>query len=127
MAGQSASQANEGIGRQQPMNAAQIDRPRTQSGSPSLSWGPGSGLIESKLYAPRLSSHHVPRPRLIEQLNSGLTQPLTLVCATGGSGKSAALSEWQSVVCMPTAWISLDEGDNDPAVFLSYIVAAIHN
>jgi LuxR family maltose regulon positive regulatory protein len=92
----------------------------------------------------------VPRPRLIERLNAGLHRKLTLVSAPAGFGKTTLLSEWignwesgignlgnqaasqplhpnpQSLISnLKFAWLSLDEGDNDPTRFLAYFVAAL--
>jgi len=35
------------------------------------------------------------------------------------------VSEWVAVCERPVAWLSLDEGDNDPTGFLAYLVAAL--
>jgi len=65
------------------------------------------------------------RPRLIEQLNEGLEGKLTLISAPAGFGKTTLVNEWISSCGRPVAWLSLDEGDNDPSRFLSYIIAAL--
>jgi len=67
----------------------------------------------------------VSRPRLVERLNAGLHRKLTLVSAPAGFGKTTLLSEWVASTKRSVAWVSLDEGDNDPARFLSYFVAAL--
>ena len=69
----------------------------------------------------------IPRPRLIEQLNDGLAKgcKLTLISAPAGFGKSTLVSEWIAACEQPVAWLSLDERDNDPASFISYLVAAL--
>jgi len=73
----------------------------------------------------------VPRPRLIERLNAGLHRKLTLISAPAGYGKTTLLSEWvHGMEAEPTsapriAWLSLDEGDNDPSRFLAYLIAAL--
>jgi LuxR family maltose regulon positive regulatory protein len=67
----------------------------------------------------------VPRPRLNERLQVGLQRKLTLVSAPAGSGKSTLISAWLQDISRPTAWLSLDEGDNDPIRFLSYLLAAL--
>src|SRR4051794_28695449 len=82
-------------------------------------------LVASKLHAPWLTAQHVPRPRLIERLDKHRDRPLTLVCAPAGSGKSTLLSEWLTTTNTPTAWISLDAGDDELIVFLTYVLAAM--
>src|SRR5207302_11327223 len=67
----------------------------------------------------------VSRPRLIERLNEGLHRKLTLISAPAGFGKTTLISEWVEGIERPTAWLSLDEGENDPARFLTYLVAAL--
>jgi LuxR family maltose regulon positive regulatory protein len=84
-------------------------------------------LILTKLYIPPPRSNLVHRPRLIEQLNEGLTlgHKLTLLTASPGFGKTSLLSEWIPSCGRPAAWLSLDKGDNDPVRFLVYLVTAI--
>ena len=87
-----------------------------------------SPLIETKLFSPKLRSGSVSRPRLIERLKQGDDRKLTLVSAPAGSGKSTLLAEW--LATMPdgerhVAWLSLDQSDNDPAVFWAYVIAAL--
>jgi LuxR family transcriptional regulator, maltose regulon positive regulatory protein len=81
--------------------------------------------LATKLYIPPPRPKVVPRPRLIEQLNEGLHRKLTLISAPAGFGKTTLLSEWVSGCERPVAWLSLDEGDNDPTRFLTYVVAAL--
>jgi len=50
---------------------------------------------------------------------------LTLVSAPAGFGKSTLVSEWIASCGRPAAWLSLDENDNDPARFLTYVVSAL--
>jgi LuxR family maltose regulon positive regulatory protein len=104
-----------------------------------------TALLVTKLRVPPLPPHPVPRPRLIERLNAGLTRKLILVSAPPGFGKTTLLAEWihtltpapaspslpmigergsEAGVGVRAAWLSLDEGDNDPARFLTYLVAA---
>src|SRR5881275_2443147 len=82
-------------------------------------------ILATKLYMPRLRPNVVSRPRLIERLNEGLYRKLTLISAPAGFGKTTLVSEWVEGIERPTAWLSLDEGDNDPARFLTYLVAAL--
>src|SRR6266852_7180995 len=82
-------------------------------------------ILATKLYLPLLRPHVVSRPRLIEQLNEGLHRNLTLISAPAGFGKTTLVSAWVEGIERPTAWLSLDEGENDPARFLTYLVAAL--
>ena len=82
-------------------------------------------LLTTKLYIPPIRPTLVSRPRLIDRLNEGLGRRLTLVSAPAGFGKSTLLSEWARQSAVPVVWLSLDRGDNDPARFWAYFVAAI--
>jgi LuxR family maltose regulon positive regulatory protein len=61
--------------------------------------------------------------RLLERLNEGVK--VTLISAPAGFGKTTLVSEWVAHARVPTAWLYLDEGDNDLARFLVYFVAAL--
>lgn len=70
----------------------------------------------------------VRRPRLSTQLSQGLLGPMTLVVAPTGYGKTALLAEWAASsegARYPTTWLSLDENDNDPILFLEYVTTAL--
>ncbi len=82
-------------------------------------------ILTTKLYIPPPRPKVVLRPRLIERLNEGLHRKLTLISATAGYGKTTLVSEWLAGCERPAAWLSLDEGDNDPTRFLTYLVAAL--
>jgi LuxR family maltose regulon positive regulatory protein len=82
-------------------------------------------LIQTKLYRPVISGELVRRQRLLDLLDSGRNLPLTLVTAPAGSGKTTLLSDWLAGCPCPSAWLSIDEGDGELTVFLSYLVAAI--
>src|SRR5947209_16069215 len=84
-----------------------------------------TSILATKLYLPPLRPNVVSRPRLLERLNEGLHRKLTLISAPAGFGKTTLVSEWVAGIEQPTAWLSLDEGENDPARFLSYLVAAL--
>src|SRR5512134_1181600 len=84
-------------------------------------------LLLTKLFVPLPRSNPVLRSRLIERLNEGLSagRKLTLVSAPAGFGKTTLVSEWLSTCGRPVAWLSLDEGDSDPARFLTYLITAL--
>ena len=83
-------------------------------------------LLTTKLFFPQVRQDLVPRPRLVECLSAGLKSPLTLVSAPAGYGKTTLVSGWLREINVPSAWISLDEDDNDPVHFLQYFVTALH-
>lgn len=125
--------------------------PIASAGSPEPAGAPNpAGLLATKLYRPPLRSTLVPRPRLIAQLDDGLRRGcrLTLVSGPAGYGKTVLLAEWLarnderraqnaeerdarvglsalSLQRFKTAWLSLDEEDNEPGRFWSYLIAAL--
>ena len=88
-------------------------------------------LLETKLYVPRPRRGLVLRPRLSERLDRAAVSKLVLVSAPAGFGKTTLLTEW--LAARPAAladrrlaaWLSLDRGDNDPASFWAYVIAAL--
>jgi LuxR family maltose regulon positive regulatory protein len=87
-----------------------------------------SPLLETKLYVPRLRRGQVGRPRLSERLSRGAESRLTLVSAPAGFGKTTLLAEWLAAAPdeePSAAWLSLDESDNQPAYFWTYVVTAL--
>lgn len=82
-------------------------------------------ILTTKLHIPLPRTKSVIRPRLIERLNEGLGRKLTLISASAGFGKTTLVSEWVSGCDRSVAWLSLDEGDNDSARFLTYLVTAL--
>jgi LuxR family maltose regulon positive regulatory protein len=92
-------------------------------------------LLQTKLYIPPVRPELVSRPRLIERLNEGLHRKLTLISAPAGFGKTTLVCEWVANLRLEAmrgatppiavAWLSLDEGDNDPVRFLAYVIAAL--
>jgi LuxR family maltose regulon positive regulatory protein len=84
-------------------------------------------ILATKLFIPSPRPGIVSRPRLVERLNGGLAagRKLSLISASAGFGKTTLVSEWIAGCKRPTAWLSLDEGDNDPTRFLIYVVAAL--
>lgn len=82
-------------------------------------------VLVTKLFIPRPRPAVVSRPRLVERLNEGLDRSLRLLAAPAGFGKTTLVSEWVADCGRSTAWLSLDEGDNDLARFLIRLVAAV--
>jgi LuxR family maltose regulon positive regulatory protein len=91
-------------------------------------------LLQTKLHQPRLPHDLVERSRLVEWLDRGIDYPLTLVCAPAGYGKTTLICTWldrmtagrgEGTPRLPSAWLSLDEGDSDLTLFLRYFIAAL--
>jgi len=88
-------------------------------------------LLKTKLYLPRPRLGLVARRRLSERLDRGSAAKLMLVSAPAGFGKTTLLAEWLATgPAAPAdgrfaAWLSLDKGDNDPASFWTYVIAAL--
>ena len=82
-------------------------------------------ILRTKLHRPPAPRDYVHRPRLLEYLDQQRKQPLTLVSAPAGYGKSTLMSCWLGSCDSPSAWLSLDENDNDLRQFLSYFIAAV--
>jgi LuxR family maltose regulon positive regulatory protein len=84
-------------------------------------------MLLTKLHIPPASQNIVHRQELYEKLNIGLTRKLILISAPAGFGKTTIISDWINQHKIPTVWFSLDNGDNDPAVFLSYVISGIQS
>jgi LuxR family transcriptional regulator, maltose regulon positive regulatory protein len=84
-----------------------------------------SPLLLTKLHIPSVRLPLVQRDRLMERLNQGMDCKLLLISAPAGFGKTTVFSEWLRQIQKPVTWLSLDEGDNDPLRFWSYVVAAL--
>jgi LuxR family maltose regulon positive regulatory protein len=89
----------------------------------------GRPLLATKLHPPPVREQTVPRDRLVERLRARPEIKLTLIAAPAGSGKTTLLAMWRELEerARPIAWVTLDEGDNDPVAFWSYVVAALRS
>ncbi len=116
------------------LTASKLTTPSPEPAPPVTRPVPAS-ILTTKLYPPPTRPEFVRRPRLIEHLNDGLQRKLTLISAPAGFGKTTLVSNWiydlpakmasQEKIVNKVAWLSLDEGDNDPIRFLTYLVAAL--
>lgn len=104
--------------------------PASPTGSGPLP-GASRPLLETKLYRPRSRRSAVPRPRLLEELHRAIESGLTVISAPAGFGKSTLLAAWLAeeftgeIGERAAAWLSLDDADNDPARFWTYVIAAL--
>ena len=93
-------------------------------------------ILATKLYIPPPRPGAVPRPRLLERLNEGLRQDqgfarkLTLISALPVSVRPRSSANGWPLSSriepkLRVAWLSLEEGDSNPARFLAYFIAAL--
>ncbi|MFL5658751.1 MAG: LuxR C-terminal-related transcriptional regulator [Ktedonobacteraceae bacterium] len=88
-------------------------------------------LLATKFFVPSSSHPVIQRPQLSPLLNQGLRRKLTLISAPAGFGKTTLLSSWaqsfsqENPEAPRVAWVSLDEGDNEPVLFWTYALTAL--
>ena len=82
-------------------------------------------VLKTKLYIPAPRAELVRRNRLTEMLQAGLQRRLTLVSSPAGFGKTTLICAWIRECDQPAAWLSLEDSDNDPVRFLSYLTTAL--
>jgi LuxR family maltose regulon positive regulatory protein len=85
-------------------------------------------LLATKFYIPVALGRLILRPRLMALLNGSLKRPFTLVSAPAGFGKTTLLSTWSQSLPANNprvAWVSLDEEDNNPQLFWTYVLTAL--
>jgi LuxR family maltose regulon positive regulatory protein len=93
--------------------------------SEQLSLEQNKHLLQTKFYVPPIRSIQIARPRLTDLINRGLERALILVSAPAGYGKTSLVSSWLKETKIPSAWLSLDAGDNDPIRFLQYLLTTL--
>ncbi|HZU86114.1 MAG TPA: AAA family ATPase, partial [Anaerolineaceae bacterium] len=83
-------------------------------------------LLSTKLYIPPQRVDGVSRPHLTKKLLDGLKHSgsFALLSGPAGFGKTTLLSEFVAQFRQGVAWVSLDEGDNDPIQFWTYLITA---
>lgn len=84
-------------------------------------------LLDTKLHMPSVRQNHICRDILNKKLDEGLDREhkLFIVSASAGYGKTTLISGWLSRLDYNYTWLSLDEYDNDPLKFISYLLAAV--
>jgi LuxR family transcriptional regulator, maltose regulon positive regulatory protein len=84
-------------------------------------------LVETKLHPPPVHDETIPRQRLQERLRDAPRLRLSLVACPAGFGKTTLLAAWREAEAInrPVAWLSLDDGDNDPVVLWAHVIEAL--
>jgi LuxR family maltose regulon positive regulatory protein len=86
-------------------------------------------LLATKFFAPGAPGTPISRPRLTALLDESLQYPLTLISAPAGFGKTTLLATWGQALPANNprlCWVSLDEEDNDPRLFWTYVLSALN-
>ncbi len=84
-------------------------------------------LLRTKFLVPRPRPDLLPRPRLVDWLNSNADKRLTLLSAPAGYGKTTLLADFINASHRPFAWYTLDAQDSDPTVFLTYLIESLRS
>ncbi|MEV6492924.1 LuxR C-terminal-related transcriptional regulator [Actinoplanes sp. NPDC051633] len=84
-------------------------------------------LLTAKLLVPSVRPGAVDRPRLHRHLEAGSDCRLTVVVAPAGWGKTTLLSAWAADPARSrwVAWLSIDESDDEPVRFWTYLLSAL--
>ena len=83
-------------------------------------------LLATKLRPPAGREQTLLRVRLVKRLQAPAGTKLTALAAPAGYGKTTLLGAWRELTPQqPIAWLTVDEGDNDPVVLWSYVTAAL--
>ncbi|MEU4215853.1 helix-turn-helix transcriptional regulator, partial [Actinoplanes sp. NPDC026623] len=85
-------------------------------------------LLASKFAVPKTPPFTVERERLLSRLSRAVANPMTVVTGPPGCGKTQLVASWVSSggAPGPVIWIALEEGDDEPGVFWSYLVEGFH-
>ena len=86
---------------------------------------PPFDVVESKVHVPTLRSGTVSRTALVNRLRA-TQEPIALLTAPAGYGKTTVLAQWAVRDSRPFAWVSVDDRDNDPVVLLRHMALALH-
>jgi LuxR family transcriptional regulator, maltose regulon positive regulatory protein len=87
--------------------------------------GADDPVLKSKITRPGAPGWAVSRPRIDKLIAQGARRPLTVVTGPPGAGKTMALALWASTYPGVLAWVTLDDYDNRPRVFWSYVITAL--
>jgi LuxR family transcriptional regulator, maltose regulon positive regulatory protein len=82
-------------------------------------------LLSAKLEPPAGRPGTVARTALIDRIVGLPTVPVIAMVAPPGYGETTLLAQWARRRKSPVAWLSCDDGDNDRAVLLIYLAAAL--
>src|SRR4029450_8211987 len=82
-------------------------------------------VTEAKFFRPPIRAGIVRRNDLVERLRASDTASVVAITAPAGYGKTTLLAEWAERDRRPFAWVSVDEADGAPVLFLGHVVIAL--
>lgn len=82
-------------------------------------------ILQTKLHRTPIQNKYISRQRIIDKLENNVIQPLSIISAGAGFGKSTAVSDWLEKTSYLNTWISLDKEHNEFRTLLFYLIAAI--
>ena len=86
-----------------------------------------NAMRDSRVCVPRLPLRHVPRPRLLAELDYATERPLTLLSAGPGAGKTVLLTDWVRRGGARVAWLSPTAADAEPRRFWRLLESALRD
>ncbi|MEM9613035.1 MAG: AAA family ATPase [Actinomycetota bacterium] len=81
-------------------------------------------VLLAKIHPPDLLPDVIERPRVAGRLAASAA-PVWLIVGPAGYGKTTLARQVTDSVEATVAWVSLDDGDNDPVRFWTHVVAAV--
>ena len=84
-------------------------------------------LVGTKLHPPLVREQTIRASAFWNVFDAGSDRRLTLVACPAGFGKTTLLAAWHEAEAgrTPVAWLTLDEGDDDPVVLWTHAIAAL--
>jgi LuxR family transcriptional regulator, maltose regulon positive regulatory protein len=83
----------------------------------------GLAPVEAKIHVPAVRPGIVARTALVDRARRG--EPVVVISAPAGYGKTTLLSQWAAADERPFAWLTVTEGDNDLTVLVAYLIRAL--
>jgi len=84
-------------------------------------------VLITRLYKPVVKQQYILRQEILNYLDNHADNPMVLVIAGAGYGKSVTISQWLDHHPTKYGWISLDEDCNDLQIFLAYLLTCVRN
>lgn len=84
-------------------------------------------MLLTKIYRPKIKDNLVSRQELSDELDRANNKKLILISSPVGYGKTSLIAQWINKRNLAATWYTLDNSDNDPSQFLTYLIAGIQN